>query len=69
MALFKKICSLIDLPGGTVLGLFSLEMLAVIGYCAVTGKTLSPVHRDIYLGVITAFAVNRTAVVIKGEAQ
>lgn len=65
MKLYKTICRLLDLPGGTVLGLFSLEILGVIAYCAITGKTLSPIHRDIYLGVVAAFAANKTAKVIR----
>lgn len=69
MKLYLKILSLFDLPGGTVLGLFSLEILAVIAYCAITGKPLSPIHRDIYLGVIGCFAANKTAKVIKGEPK
>lgn len=66
MNLFKKICFYLDLPGGTVIGLFSLEMLIVIAYCYHTGTNLSSIHRDIYLGVISAFALNKTAKVFGG---
>lgn len=69
MNLYQKFLSIFDLPGGTVVGLFSLEILAVIAYCAITGKTLSPIHRDIYLGVIGCFAANKTAKVLKGEPK
>lgn len=66
MKLYLKILSYFDLPGGTVLGLFSLEILAVIAYSTATGTALSPIHRDIYLGVVAAFAANKTAKVITG---
>lgn len=66
---YDKFLTYFDLPGGTVVGLFSLEILAVIAYCAITGKTLSPIHRDIYLGVISAFALNKTAKVFKGQPK
>jgi hypothetical protein len=69
MKLYQKILVAFDLPGGTVLGLFSLETLAILAYCAVTGKPFSPIHRDIYLGVIGCFAANKTAKVIKGESK
>jgi hypothetical protein len=66
---YEKIFRYIDLPGGVVLSLFSLETLAVIAYCYYTGTALSPIHRDIYLGVIGCFAANRTARVFKGEPK
>lgn len=69
MKLYQKILTYFDLPGGTVVGLFSLEILAILAYCAITGKPLSPIHRDIYLGVIGCFAANKTAKVIKGEPK
>lgn len=66
MKLYQRFLAVFDLPGGTVVGLFSLEILAVIAYCATSGTPLSPIHRDIYLGVIAAFAANKTAKIIKG---
>lgn len=64
---FNRFLSYFDIPGGVVLGLFSLEMLALIAYCAITGKTVSPIHRDIYLGVVSAFALNKTVKVYRGQ--
>lgn len=69
MNLYQRFLAIFDLPGGTVVGLFSIEMIALIAYCAITGKTISPIHRDIYLGVVSAFALNKTAKVFKGEPK
>jgi hypothetical protein len=69
MKLYQKFLAVFDLPGGTVVGLFSIEMIVLIAYCAITGKPLSPIHRDIYLGVVGYFAVHKTAKVIKGEPK
>lgn len=67
MKLYNRICDILNLPGGTVLGLFSLEMLAIIAYYAVQGKDLPVTVRDVYLGVVAAFAVNATAKVVAGD--
>lgn len=69
MKICQKFLAVFDLPGGTVVGLFSLEILAILAYCAITGKPISPIHRDIYLGVIGCFAANKTAKVFRGESK
>jgi hypothetical protein len=51
----------LNIPGGVVLGLFSLEMLAIISYYAVKGINLPSTVRDVYLGVVTAFAASNIA--------
>jgi hypothetical protein len=56
-----RILNYLDIPGGVVLGLFSLEMLAIIAYYACEGKSLPPTVRDVYLGVIGAFAASNIA--------
>lgn len=56
----------LDIKSGAIVGLFSLEMLAIIAYYAVVGKELPTTVRDVYLGVITAFTTHGVAQVIKG---
>jgi hypothetical protein len=50
-----------DIPGGTIMGLLSLEMLAIIAYYACTGKELPGTVRDVYGIVIGAFAATNVA--------
>lgn len=52
----ERIFSLFDIKGGVIIGLFSLEVLALIPYCIITGREFPLYVRDIYLGVIAAFA-------------
>ena len=63
---WRRILKFLDIKGGVIIGLFSLEMLALIAYCIVNKQDIPAVMRDIYLGVLTCFAVNQTARVIKG---
>lgn len=56
-----KILNYLDIPGGVVLGLFSLEMLAIIAYYACEGKSLPTTVRDVYIAVIGAFAASNIA--------
>jgi len=56
----------LNIKAGTIIGLFSLEMLAIIAYYATKGHELPATVRDVYLGVITAFTVHTTAKVVKG---
>ena len=51
----------LNVPGGTIMGLFSLEMLAIIAYYACKGAELPATVRDVYLGVIGAFAASNIA--------
>lgn len=56
-----RILSLFDIRGGVIIGLFSIEILALIPYYAVTGAAFPATVRDIYLGVIAAFAATNVA--------
>jgi hypothetical protein len=51
----------LDIPGGVVLGLLSLEMIAIIAYYACTGKELPGTVRDVYGIVVGAFAATNVA--------
>lgn len=64
---WRRVLKFIDIKGGVIIGLFSLEMLAIIAYYATNHQNLPSTVRDVYLGVLTCFAVNQTARVIKGE--
>lgn len=57
----ERILSLFDIRGGVIVGLFSLEVLAMIPYYAVTGQVFPATVRDVYLGVIAAFATTNVA--------
>lgn len=57
----ERVFDLLNLKGGVILGLFSLEMLAMIPYHAVTHTPFPEPVRDIYLGVIAAFAATNVA--------
>lgn len=50
-----------NVPGGTIMGLFSLEMLAIIAYYACEGKNLPSTVRDVYVTVVGAFAASNIA--------
>lgn len=50
-----------DIKGGAILGLFSLEVLAVIAYYACVGKELPSTVRDVYGIVVGAFAATNVA--------
>lgn len=65
--LWLKIQWYLDIQGGAILGLFSLEMLAIIAYYACKGTNLPPTVRDVYLGVVSAFALHKTASVFKKD--
>ena len=56
----------LNIKGGTIIGLFSMEMLAIIAFYACKGHDLPATVRDVYLGVVTAFTVHTTAKVVKG---
>jgi hypothetical protein len=51
----------LDLKGGAIMGLFSLEMLAIIAYYACEGKNLPSTVRDVYVTVVGAFAASNIA--------
>lgn len=57
----KRILSLADIPGGIVIGLFSLEILAMIPWCLLNNTPFPATVRDVYLGVIAAFASTNVA--------
>lgn len=57
----KRVLSLFDIPGGVVVGLFSLMMLATIPWCLLNGVPFPATVRDVYLGVIAAFASTNVA--------
>jgi hypothetical protein len=63
--LWLKIQDFLDIRGGAILGLFSLEMLAIIAYYACKGTNLPPTVRDVYIAVVSAFAAHKTASVFK----
>lgn len=63
---WRRIQKFVDIKSGTVVGLFSLEMLAIIAYYATAGQNLPTTVRDVYLGVITAFTGHTIARVVKG---
>lgn len=67
--LLKLLERLFDIKGGVIVGLFSIEMLAIIAFYAVKGHELPTTVRDVYLGVLSCFAVHETAKVIKGEPK
>ena len=56
-----RVLDLFDIKGGVILGLFSLEILAMVPYCAVMGVSFPATLRDLYLGVVAAFAVTNVA--------
>lgn len=56
----------LDVRGGAILGLFSLEMLAIIAFHACKGTNLPTTVRDVYIAVLSAFAIHATAKVAKG---
>jgi hypothetical protein len=56
-----RILDLFDIKGGVILGLFSLEILAMIPYYAVNGVPFPATLRDLYLGVVAAFAATNVA--------
>lgn len=56
-----QVLNYFDIPGGVVLGLFSLEMLAIIAYYACEGKALPGTVRDVYGIVVGAFAATNVA--------
>lgn len=47
---------IVDVPGGVIVGLFSIGAVISINYALWTGKTISAEYSKIYLGVITAYA-------------
>lgn len=63
---WRRVQRFLDIKAGTIIGLFSLEMLAIIAFYAVKGHNLPTTVRDVYLGVITAFTGHTIAQVIKG---
>jgi hypothetical protein len=59
----------LDIRGGAILGLFSLEMLAIIAFYACKGTNLPTTVRDVYVSVLGAFATHAVAKVIKGVKE
>lgn len=64
---WRRVQKFMDIKAGTIIGLFSLEMLAIIAYYATTNQNLPTTVRDVYLGVITAFTGHTIARVVKGD--
>lgn len=56
-----RVLDLFDIKGGVILGLFSLEILAMIPYYAVQQVPFPATLRDLYLGVVAAFAATNVA--------
>jgi hypothetical protein len=56
-----RLTSFFDIKGGVILGLFSLEILAMIPYYALSGTPFPNALRDVYLGVVAAFAASNVA--------
>ena len=69
MSRCKKILNFFDLKGGVIMGIYSLSMIALSFYSVVNGKPIDSSIPAMYLGAIGAFAVNKTAKVIKGAAE
>lgn len=63
---WRQLLKFFDIKGGVIIGLFSLEMLAIIAYYAVKGREIPTTVEHIYLGVLTAFTTHGVAKVIKG---
>lgn len=57
----ERTMEIFNIKGGVILGLFSLEILAMIPYHALTKTPFPEPVRDIYLGVIAAFAATNVA--------
>lgn len=64
--MLKRILSTLDIPGGSILGLFSLCAIALSCYAVVAGKPFPSEIRDIYIAVVTAFAATNVAKHYKG---
>ncbi len=64
---WRRVQKFLDIKAGTIIGLFSLEMLAIIAYYATANQNLPTTVRDVYLGVITAFTGHTIARVCKGD--
>lgn len=65
-AIWLCVQKFLDIKGGAIIGLFTLEMLAIIAYDTIKSRDLPSNVRDVYLGVLTCFAVHATAKVVKG---
>lgn len=61
LKLWNKVQTALDIRGGAILGLFSLAMVSLCCFAVVTGKPFPSQIRDIYLGVISAFAATNIA--------
>lgn len=61
MTIYKRILSAFDIPGGSILGLFSLAIVSLSCYSVVSARPFPSEIRDMYLGVITAFAATNIA--------
>ena len=57
---WKKLQEFCDIKGGTIVGLWSLMMLALIPYSVLAKWEFPTSIVTAYLGVISAYAVNRT---------
>lgn len=57
--------SFFDIPGFVWVGLFSLQALVLSTYTVITEKALPASYVTLYLGVIAAYATNRTITRIK----
>ena len=56
-----QVFDLFDIRGGAIVGLFSFLMLAVIPWCLLSDVPFPATVRDVYLGVIAAFAGTNVA--------
>lgn len=63
----ERFMELFNIRGGVILGLFSLLILAMIPYHAVTNTPFPETVRDVYLGVVGAFAVSNVAKSFSGR--
>jgi hypothetical protein len=64
----KHFFELCDIPGGAILGLWSLAML-VLAICAWhTGRDIPPNVKEIFNWILTAFAASKTLKTIFGKA-
>lgn len=69
MTTYKRLLSCFDIPGGVILGLFSLAVISLSCYAIITAKPFPDSIRDIYLGVVTAFAATNIAKHYKESKQ
>ncbi|MEM2915659.1 MAG: hypothetical protein QXH91_09735 [Candidatus Bathyarchaeia archaeon] len=54
---WKKILDVLDLPGGAILGVYSVVMIGMTIYCCIKGQSLPDGAVQAYSVVVGAFAL------------